>query len=348
MIALACLLALVPGSEAFVAAPAAASRRLSPQRPHPRTAPLRMGLGDFAVSLKRKEVAALLDDLSPKAAAALAAADAAPADAAAVPALAAAMRKASGTMSVLAEYRRKGSGVEFVDEVPAPQLVSPVFREEGAAAASVCVGAATGGCSVADVEAFCAEQGTAAGDFPGPLPVLWNELVCDRRQLAVAKAAGAAGVTLSLPLLGAEAAGELAAQCAAFRLEVVAQVTTPEEVAAAVAFGAPIVAVQGLSLDAAIALRAAIPEGTVAAVHIPANDDKMLDEANDAWLLRDAGYNCAWVSELLYKFGNDDSESFKSIIKAIGAKGSVKYGRASGNFGGKGEGAKEYLGTLEM
>lgn len=282
MIALACLLALVPGSEAFVAAPAAASRRLSPQRPHPRTAPLRMGLGDFAVSLKRKEVAALLDDLSPK------------------------------------------------------------------AAASVCVGAATGGCSVADVEAFCAEQGTAAGDFPGPLPVLWNELVCDRRQLAVAKAAGAAGVTLSLPLLGAEAAGELAAQCAAFRLEVVAQVTTPEEVAAAVAFGAPIVAVQGLSLDAAIALRAAIPEGTVAAVHIPANDDKMLDEANDAWLLRDAGYNCAWVSELLYKFGNDDSESFKSIIKAIGAKGSVKYGRASGNFGGKGEGAKEYLGTLEM
>ncbi|CAN0063925.1 unnamed protein product [Choristocarpus tenellus] len=41
------------------------------------------------------------------------------------------------------------------------------------------------------------------------------------------------------------------------------------------------------------------------------------------------------------------SESITAIIKAIRAKGSPVFGRARG-MSGKGEGAKEYLGTLAM
>ena len=64
--------------------------------------------------------------------------------------------------------------------------------------------------------------------------------------------------------------------------------------------------------------------------------------------MRDAGCNSIFASEVLFKFGMADGEHTMSIIKAIKSKGSVKYARASGAFTGKGEGAKEYLGTIEM
>ena len=64
--------------------------------------------------------------------------------------------------------------------------------------------------------------------------------------------------------------------------------------------------------------------------------------------LRDAGFNTIWVSEVLYKFQVEDGDSARTIIKAITSKGSVKYTRASMSYNTKGEGAREYLGSLEM
>ena len=51
--------------------------------------------------------------------------------------------------------------------------------------------------------------------------------------------------------------------------------------------------------------------------------------------------------QVLFKFGMGEGEHTMSVIKAIKSKGSVKYARASGAFNGKGEGAKEFLGTIE-
>jgi hypothetical protein len=48
---------------------------------------------------------------------------------------------------------------------------------------------------------------------------------------------------------------------------------------------------------------------------------------------------------MMYKAGQTQAESVIAVIKAIRAKASVKYGRARG-MSGKGEGAKEFLGTL--
>eukprot|EP00953_Heterococcus_sp_UTEX-ZZ885_P011780 6810-Heterococcus_DN1.PRE.2 len=70
-----------------------------------------------------------------------------------------------------------------------------------------------------------------------------------------------------------------------------------------------------------------------------------LEEIEDCWVLRDAGYNCIWASEMLYKAGQLQAESVIAVVKCIRAKASVKYGRARG-MSGKGEGAKEFLGTL--
>ena len=44
----------------------------------------------------------------------------------------------------------------------------------------------------------------------------------------------------------------------------------------------------------------------------------------------------------------EDGDSARTIIKAITSKGSVKYTRASMSYNTKGEGAREYLGSLEM
>ena len=62
-----------------------------------------------------------------------------------------------------------------------------------------------------------------------------------------------------------------------------------------------------------------------------------------------------WASSVLFKFGGFTGMHFKvsndnanSVVMALKAKGSTKYGRASGRFTGKGEGAREYLGDLLM
>lgn len=52
-----------------------------------------------------------------------------------------------------------------------------------------------------------------------------------------------------------------------------------------------------------------------------------------------------FVTQVLYKSGQLQAESAEAIIKAIRAKSSIEYHRASA-MSGKGEGAKEYLGYL--
>ena len=37
---------------------------------------------------------------------------------------------------------------------------------------------------------------------------------------------------------------------------------------------------------------------------VDARDDQGLEEAEEAWDLRDAGYDAVWVSDVLYKFGS--------------------------------------------
>ena len=78
-----------------------------------------------------------------------------------------------------------------------------------------------------------------------------------------------------------------------------------------------------------------------------ANDNKALEEVEEAWVLRDQGFTSVWVSDALYKSGNDPSEHSGAIIRAMCAKSSVKWASAKA-MGGKGEGAREYLGDILM
>jgi indole-3-glycerol phosphate synthase len=75
--------------------------------------------------------------------------------------------------------------------------------------------------------------------------------------------------------------------------------------------------------------------------------DKGLAEVEEAWACRDKGFNCAWISEALYKAGNSASEHPGAIIKSMVAKASVKWASPVARSG-RGEGAREYLGDILM
>ena len=75
--------------------------------------------------------------------------------------------------------------------------------------------------------------------------------------------------------------------------------------------------------------------------------DSALEEVEEAWVCRDKGFNAVWVSDCLFKIGNDPSEHAGAIIRGMAAKSSVKWASAKA-LGGKGEGAREYLGDILM
>jgi len=176
-------------------------------------------------------------------------------------------------------------------------------------------------------------------------------LVIDEVQLALAANSGCKGVILSAGALG-DSLGEMMTAAAEYGLEVVVEVKSAAEVeefaSNPLAAKAPMVALSGVNVEDAIPLMPLLPSNAIKIYFIPVYDDKQLIEAEDAWRLRDAGCQSIWASEVLFKFSSDDGEHATSVIMAIKSKGSVKYARASGAYIGKGEGAKEFLGTINM
>lgn len=264
------------------------------------------------------------------------------------PGLAAVLKKRAGTLSLIAEYRRKGAGITKDDLLP-PAIMSRDFRMGGASAVSVLLDKATGGCTVADAEELVSEQATAQGDFPGPCPLIWHDFLIDEVQLAMAANAGASAVLLSCGALGGEL-GAMATAASEYGLEVLFEVKSPAEAAVLDAAGlaSGVVCMAGMSVDDMVALAPTLQAAAVKVAFLPLYDDSQLIEAEDAWRLRDAGVNAIWASEVLYKFGYGDGENTMSVIRAIKSKGSVKYARASGAYNQQGEGAKEWLGDICM
>jgi indole-3-glycerol phosphate synthase len=262
------------------------------------------------------------------------------------------LTRRKGTISIIAEYKRKIEGSGFLTEILDPVLLSPVFREFGAAAVAVLADERAGGCTYDDVVTIVEEQNDALGDVPGPLPVISSELIVDEIQIAQAADAGAKAVTVTYGVVGEEKVQQFINDAAALGLEVIVNVGSAEEAQGAVNVGASIISVTGVDgadNKFAVIESLSIPEGrkvcTVA--NILAKDNKALEEVEEAWMCRDFGFNCVWVSDALYKAGNDPVEHPGAIINSMKAKSSVKYASPKARSG-KGEGAREYLGDILM
>jgi indole-3-glycerol phosphate synthase len=92
-----------------------------------------------------------------------------------------------------------------------------------------------------------------------------------------------------------------------------------------------------------------IPDGqqvcTIA--NILTRNDKALQEIEEAWAVRDKGFNCVWVGEALYKSSSDLEEDPSAIIMSMKSKSSLKWASPKARSG-RGEGAREYLGDILM
>ncbi|KAL7444901.1 hypothetical protein ACHAXH_008762, partial [Discostella pseudostelligera] len=260
------------------------------------------------------------------------------------------LTKRKGTITIIAEYKRKVVGSGFLSDILPPEILSPVFREFGASAIAVLADERTGGCSYEDITTTVQEQNEAQGEVPGPLPVISSDLIVDEIQIAQAADAGAKAITLTYGVWGSGGDGGSGASdkvrqfiqdAKSVGLEVIVNVGSADEAQGAVDAGASmisVVGVDGADNKYAVIENLVVPPGrqicTIA--NILAKDNKAMEEVEEAWMCRDKGFNCVWVSDALYKAGNDPVEHPGAIINSMKAKSSVKYASPKARSG-KGE-----------
>jgi len=257
--------------------------------------------------------------------------------------LAKAMRKPSGSMALVGEGKALGitdvsllGGYDLFD----PAYLSEELRKGGCSAMCVTVDMDDALSSDALAKTV-AEQATAKGNFPGPLPTFCRAPVVDPLQIAAAALDGAVGVILPLSLNDKAKTAELMATCESVGLESMVRVCDAEQMADAVELGAGIIVVGDCALDEATALIADLPKGKNGVVTVA---DLLYNEVRGAWQCRDAGFNALMSGTSMLEVCVRDRVPPTAVSKAILSKGSVKYGL--GMQKGRLEGSKEQLGSL--
>lgn len=262
------------------------------------------------------------------------------------------LHRRKGTLTVIAEFKRKNAAIGMIPDLFAPELLSPTFREFGASGIAVLADEKIGGCTYDDLAQFVEEQRRARSEVPGPVTVINNDLIIDELQVARTAAYGAGACVVTLGVVGPEQCELLLRAAVALDLEAIVAVSSAEEAQTAIDLGARminVVGVEGVDDKVAIVEGLNIPEGEIVTViaSILVKKDKNVQEIEEAWALRDKGFNCAWVGDVLYKAGTDSTETPGSIIKSMKSKSSLKWASPK-VYTGRGEGAREYLGDILM
>eukprot|EP00980_Cylindrotheca_fusiformis_P031784 scaffold26966_cov201-Cylindrotheca_fusiformis.AAC.2 len=262
------------------------------------------------------------------------------------------LTRRKGTITVIAEYKRKLADSGFIKDVFEPEIMSNEFREFGAAGIAVLADERMGGCTYEDLGIFVEDQRRSKNEVPGPVKIINSDLIIDELQIAQSAALGVAAVVLNFAIIGAEETTKLLKAAKAVDLEVIVAVSNSDDAQEAVDLGARMISVinvQGADEKQKVIKDLKIPDGeTVTTIaNILHRENKGLEEVEEAWACRDKGFNCAWISDALYKAGNSDIEHPGAIIKSMTSKSSLKWASPVARSG-RGEGAREYLGDIMM
>eukprot|EP00538_Stauroneis_constricta_P011825 CAMPEP_0119545658 /NCGR_PEP_ID=MMETSP1352-20130426/348_1 /TAXON_ID=265584 /ORGANISM="Stauroneis constricta, Strain CCMP1120" /LENGTH=363 /DNA_ID=CAMNT_0007590237 /DNA_START=111 /DNA_END=1202 /DNA_ORIENTATION=+ len=263
------------------------------------------------------------------------------------------LTKRRGTITLIAEYRRKmANGNMIAEKVFDPEVLSGEFREFGATGIAVMADERMGGCTNDDLKLFVEEQRRAHMEVPGPVSIINSDMIIDELQIAQSAAYGAVAVVLSYELLGEEETVKFMKAAQAVELESIVSVTSKEDAQKAIDAGARMIMVNNVD-DAeeriAVIEGLNIPEGKAVTTiaNIASRADQAFQEIEEVWACRDSGFNVAWVNDVLYKGGADAIEHPGAIIKSMAAKSSLKFASPMVKSG-RGEGAREYLGDIMM
>lgn len=266
--------------------------------------------------------------------------------------LQATLTRRKGTITVIAEYKRKLAESGFIKDIFEPEVMSREFREFGASGIAVMADERMGGCTYDDLALFVEDQRRSRNEVPGPVQIINNDLIIDEIQIAQSAAYGAGAVVLTFGIIGAEETAKFLKAAKAVDLEVIVAVSNRDDAQQAVDSGARMISVinvDDIDEKQSIIKDLKVPEGdtltTIA--NILHRNNKGLEEVEEAWACRDKGFNCAWISDALYKAGHSEVEHPGAIIKSMTSKSSLKWASPVARSG-RGEGAREYLGDIMM
>mmetsp|Transcript_12912 Transcript_12912/g.23212 ORF Transcript_12912/g.23212 Transcript_12912/m.23212 type:complete len:381 (-) Transcript_12912:42-1184(-) len=270
-----------------------------------------------------------------------------------------ALRKREGTLSVIAEIKRKSPSKGHIGDIKNPADLSRLYYNGGAACISVLTDFEGFGGTLDDLRKVVNAQKVYANEYPPPCPVLRKDFTIDELQIAEAKEAGASAVLLIVAALG-ERTKELLEAAHAYGLDALVEVHEDSELEIAIACGAELIGVNNrnlrtfeVSLENAEKMRAKMPKGVVIVA------ESGIHGALDAWKLRDMGYNAILVGEALviaseasglgrsvYRSGMNEA---MGLIRAFSSKASYEFASPSeAAFYGADEGAKESFGAIDL
>ena len=206
-----------------------------------------------------------------------------------------ALNKPKGSITVIAEVKRKSPSKGHIGYIPNPGLLSRAYHQGGAAAISVLTDKEGFGCSIVDLKQVVDEQGS----HHSPSPVLRKDFIIDPVQIAEAAVCGAAAVLLIVAVLG-QRTKEFVDHTHAMGLDALVEVHDEMELKIAVDAGAEIIGINNrdlhtftVSLETSKKLRPLIPDGIVTVA------ESGIKEVADVRELCDAGYQAVLVGELL-------------------------------------------------
>lgn len=267
-----------------------------------------------------------------------------------------------GTVSVLVEYNRKAR-TGFLLGMPPPEIMGGVIRDTGAKALVASMDSRSGGVTPDDFRRFTIEQGKARLFLPGPLPIVWNDLVVDEIQITQAASLGAAAITIQSELV--DDLSKVLKYCEKVGVEPIVFIKNVEEGEEAVAAGVRCICMHTLEESELVSLRSKLPTTSIStskssammtsdeatqniaycAKLRPEEDFSMYAEIDASWILRDSGFTAVWPScESVYSTGMTD---LYSTVLAMRSKASrLFFSPRQFLMDRKKEGAKEYLGDI--
>ena len=233
--------------------------------------------------------------------------------------LAKALKKPKGTMAVIGEgcllQKTSLGGFDLNDA----EYTSKEFRDGGAVSVSVKMTMETALSSDA-LAVTVAEQATAKGEFPSPLPAIVRGPLIDPLQLAEAAAGGAVGAVVPLALNGVDGTAALLEEASQLGLEAIVRVCTAEELESALTLEPSMLLIGDCTVQQAGELVEATPAKVITIADVPFLD------VRGAWRLRDLQFNALLAGKSMLEVCIRDRVPPSAALKAILSKGSVKYG----------------------
>lgn len=254
------------------------------------------------------------------------------------------------TLSILVEYNKKAK-TGFIIGMPPPEIMGGVIRDAGARAVVVAMDSRLGGVTPDLFLRFAKEQARARIQIPGPISLVWSDLVVDKLQVEYAAALGAAAITLYPEFV--ENLKDFVDTANQLDVEPIVMIKNVADGIAAVAAGARILCLHSLGESELVSIKKQLaaklesdrPDILYVARFRPEGEYSSYYEIDLAWVLRDEGFHAVWPSpEAVFTTGMTDAYN---VVSALRAKASRQFlSPRQYMMDRKKEGATEYLGDI--